>query len=416
MKRILLIEDDKFYAKQVKQVLEKRLDLQIDWVTSYQEYQSLKEDLTQYRYALVDLVLDDCTDCSIVDELIAKGVPVIVITGVESNELFEKYNKKKIVDFVLKRDMVRLEYLVMKLRILDFFEKYEVLVVEDSLVFQKFLAKFFHIYYPYSRLFFAKSVQEAKRTLEINRSIRLLIVDYMLQDSITGLELVKYIREKYLYEDFGIIALTASEDENIVARFLKGGANDFLHKTFHNFEFVCRIDNVVKTLILFGEVKELAIKDPLTNCYNRRYLYDMGKKFLESYKRQKRAVSIAICDLDHFKKINDTYGHDVGDKVLKVFSKILLDSMRESDFVVRYGGEEFVIFLGDSTQADAFYVIEERIRKRVLWEGVELKDEEKLYFNFSCGICDEGESIEEMIKCADEKLYEAKKQRGVTVV
>ena len=415
MKKILLIEDDLFYAKQVKQSLENRLGYEVDIVSSYEEYKKIANRLEQYSYVLLDLVLGDCDQCELIDDLIEKNKPIIVITSIESDDLFKKYNKKRVIDFILKRDMVRLEYLILKFQILDFLETSGVLIVEDSSTFQKFLERFFRIYYPYSTLYFADNVQSAKEILEKNQSIRLVIVDYMLKKGATGLDLVKHIREKFFYEDVGIIALTANEDDNTIARFLKSGANDFLKKSFHNFEFVCRIDNVVKSLTLFQKIKQLAVKDPLTNCYNRYYLYDMGEKLFETFERQNKPVSIALVDLDHFKKINDTYGHTAGDRVLQHFSQILQESVRGNDFVVRYGGEEFLLFLGGSSKEEALKIVENRIRKKVLKDTIEM-DGKKLHYNFSSGIADEEEELEKLIQKADKKLYEAKKKRGVSVI
>ena len=414
MKKILVIEDDKFYSYQIKRVLESKLGYEVDIISSYKEF-LVCPSLDDYKYVLLDIFLPDCDGCDIIDQLIAQKKPVLVITASEAAEIFETYNKKRVVDYIIKRDMIRLEYLIMKIKILDFLECHNVLIVEDSTSFQKYIKNFFLMFYPYSSLRFAASVPEAKEILKEDSSIRLVIADYILKGPQTGLDFVQYLREKYLFEDFGIIALTASENNNIVARFLKSGANDFLHKSFHNFEFICRIDNIIKEMIQFDEIKKMAIQDALTGCYNRYYLFDTGFKLFENLKRQKKPVSIAICDLDHFKKLNDTYGHALGDEVLRHFGAILQESLRKSDFAVRYGGEEFVLFFSNCTKESALKIVEERIRKRVREDVIKM-DSQEIRYNFSCGICDSGKSLEELIKRADEKLYQAKRQRGVSVI
>ncbi len=415
--KILLIEDDRFYAKQVQVFLQERLGYQVDVVRSYKEFREL-QTIDEYKYVLLDIFLEDCADCNLVDKLITLKKPVIIITSSEDLTVFDKYNKKQVIDYVIKHDMVRLEYLIMKLKILDFLEKYGVLLVEDSQSYRRYLYNFFKIYYPYANIMLAGSADEALEILEENDDfIKVVVTDYVLGEGTTGLELVKRIRQNYLFEDVAIIALTGIDVDNMMARFLKSGANDFLQKSFTNFEFVCRVDNVVKSLIQFEEIKSHVNKDYLTGCFNRRYLYDAGIKMFYALRRADKDISIAIFDLDHFKKLNDTYGHFVGDMVLKDFAKILQESIRGSDFVVRYGGEEFLMFLGSCDRQMAYNIIEERVRKRVLDRVIHVEDSE-IRYNFSCGICDTkcGESFEDIIKKADEKLYEAKEIRGVTIV
>ncbi len=412
--KILLIEDDRFYAKQVQVLFKERLDIDVDIVRSKAEFDAL-ENLDDYRYVLLDIYLKDCMDCSLVDEIIAKDKPIIVITSSEDLEIFEKYSRKKIIDYVIKHDMVRLEYLIMKMKILRFLEEYGVLLVEDSRSYRRYLYTFFQTYYPYANIMIASNKEEALEILSQNDDfIKLVITDYVLGDHSTGLELVKAIRSNYLYEDIAVIALMALDVDNMMARFLKSGANDFLDKSFSNVEFVCRIDNVIKSLIQFEEIKSYSNIDYLTGCYNRRYLFDAGLKMYYSLKRAEKDVSIAICDLDHFKKLNDTYGHLAGDRVLKDFAKILQKSIRGSDFVVRYGGEEFLLFLGSCNKEMAKKIIDERVRQEVRKSQIEY-DNQTITYDFSCGICDSADTFEELIKKADEKLYIAKEKRGVTI-
>ena len=134
-----------------------------------------------------------------------------------------------------------------------------------------------------------------------------------------------------------------------------------------------------------------------------------------SLKRSKNNVSIGIFDLDHFKKLNDTYGHTTGDLILKHFADILQESIRKSDFVVRYGGEEFLMLFSLCNKNMAKEIVENRIRKQVAESVIEV-DGKEIRYNFSCGICDTANNFQELIKRADEKLYIAKKTRGVTIV
>jgi diguanylate cyclase (GGDEF)-like protein len=112
------------------------------------------------------------------------------------------------------------------------------------------------------------------------------------------------------------------------------------------------------------KLKETSIRDELTGCYNHRYFHDVLSSELSRTTRYKRPLSIAMFDIDHFKKFNDTYGHPFGDKVLKEIGGILMKSVRGSDTVFRYGGEEFVIILPETKKEKAFIIVE-RLRKQI---------------------------------------------------
>ena len=144
------------------------------------------------------------------------------------------------------------------------------------------------------------------------------------------------------------------------------------------------------------KVENQLIVDPLTEVYNRFYLENELEKLFNYYSQK----AIAILDIDFFKKINDTYGHQIGDKVLKDFAKTIKYVVRKSDAVIRYGGEEFIIFMPNTTKHEAMAVVY-KIRKTI-------KECCGVNYTFSCGIADEGETLAEMIKLADNRLYKAK--------
>jgi len=159
-------------------------------------------------------------------------------------------------------------------------------------------------------------------------------------------------------------------------------------------------------------LKQTSIRDSLTNIYNRRYVFERLYQILELYRREGNIFSIAIIDMDFFKKINDTYGHQAGDLVLKEFSEILTLSTRAYDILGRYGGEEFIIvFQGSSKQASKAIV--ERILEKIREFNFRYKDKE-IKITFSCGICEVTEvhkdslTVENIVNVADKRLYKAK--------
>lgn len=159
-------------------------------------------------------------------------------------------------------------------------------------------------------------------------------------------------------------------------------------------------------------LNEVAIRDPLTEIYNRRYLFERLRENNDRFRRTGTIYSVAILDVDHFKNINDTYGHQVGDYILKELAKIVLTKIRSYDLLGRYGGEEFIIAFID-TDREAASIILERILKTVR-ENVFIYGDREIFITFSCGIADASENewqyaeVEKTIADADKRLYQAK--------
>jgi diguanylate cyclase (GGDEF)-like protein/PAS domain S-box-containing protein len=161
------------------------------------------------------------------------------------------------------------------------------------------------------------------------------------------------------------------------------------------------------------KLREVSIRDPLTGLYNRRYMFDRLEPLFERSKRDGELFSIAMLDIDHFKGVNDTYGHLAGDLILKRFAEILTENIRAYDVLGRFGGEEFlIVYIGVGRESAK--ELAERILSAVREETVHFEGND-ITFTFSCGISDSGKcaspgcSLETMIGEADGNLYEAKR-------
>ena len=151
-------------------------------------------------------------------------------------------------------------------------------------------------------------------------------------------------------------------------------------------------------------------KDPLTQCFNRRALRELAPSEIARASRNKQAVSLVMCDIDHFKQFNDNYGHDMGDKVLSEFSKTLRENIRVNDVLVRYGGEEFLIIF-PNTDLSMAKDVAEKLRLHI--ENLEIQSEQNKVLNVtaSFGVATYTEDMnnwELLMKKADLQLYEAK--------
>ncbi|WP_455756963.1 GGDEF domain-containing protein [Sulfurimonas sp.] len=157
---------------------------------------------------------------------------------------------------------------------------------------------------------------------------------------------------------------------------------------------------------LSQQLKFLANNDPMTNIFNRRYLLEIADVYIKTSKREKTDLCVVMLDIDHFKNINDTYGHDVGDKVIIACADIVKQNIRETDIFARFGGEEFVILL-PNTNIDGAFDLCDKIR--MLIEANILENDVSV--TVSMGITkynDKSEDIDALIKKADLGLYEAK--------
>jgi diguanylate cyclase (GGDEF)-like protein len=170
--------------------------------------------------------------------------------------------------------------------------------------------------------------------------------------------------------------------------------------------------SVLSNLQLLQTMREQANIDPLTGLYNRRFCKDYARKLMAMARRKDTPLGFIMLDLDHFKNINDVYGHEVGDRILKLFAKTVTQSMRETNLTARLGGEEFVILLPD-TGPNACQVVAERIRKAVSHMSLpQVKEKPLPQITVSLGIAiypEHGGSLEEMLHASDRALYESKR-------
>lgn len=162
------------------------------------------------------------------------------------------------------------------------------------------------------------------------------------------------------------------------------------------------------------ELEILATTDPLTKLYNRRKFNEVLSYEVTKCKRYPTDLSIIFCDLDKFKDINDTYGHDIGDEVLISFASILKSSLRKSDIVARWGGEEFVILLTNETPQSTINTIE-KVREEI--KSYKFEKVDKLTASFGISYLKENDLENDLLKRADRALYKAKENgRDCTVV
>jgi diguanylate cyclase (GGDEF)-like protein len=222
-----------------------------------------------------------------------------------------------------------------------------------------------------------------------------------------GLELTKKIRSKYTKDELSVIVSSSDSSRGIPSKFLKLGANDFLYKGFSKEEFFVRINSNLEVLELFDDMKNKMNKDYMTGLYNRRYFFELGKTIYDENKKLNKTISIAIIDIDNFKKINDSYGHNIGDYAIKEVAKILNETIMTNTLIARLGGEEFCLLFHNKDKEEIEELLE-TIRNNFENNFIEV---ENFKFNYTVSIgCsfEYGENLDQMMQLADMGLYDAK--------
>ena len=403
--KILIVEDNKALAKLIAKKMEDKVEMDIDIAHSLAEAQAFLTDPKEYFIALLDLNLPDAPNGEVVDYVISKGLPSIVLTGSMDEATRESFIHKDIVDYVYKGNMDDINYIFQIINRLSKNRQYKVMVVEDSAPFRSALKKILTSLQ--FQVFTAAHGEEAMNYFTDNPDIKLALCDYRMPVK-DGLEVLKEIRAIGDKNQIGVLMMTSPSENVNGAIFLKNGANDFIAKPFVKEELICRVNNTIEAMENINQIADFANKDFLTGVYNRRYFYENMNEYVAYAEEHMEPYVVAMLDIDHFKKINDTHGHNSGDKVLKTLAKKLIDETKGDDLIARFGGEEFCVILKNISNEDAvkFFV---NLRANIANCKVQLK-KEQISFTVSIGVAFSRSDyrLDELLELADEALYRAK--------
>ncbi len=403
-KKILIVEDSEFYGKLLKRSISSKLGFQVIWCKSFKETEQAMVDTDNILLAILDYHLPDAMEGEIIELCRNRHIPSIVMTATFSPDIQEVIWSKKVIDYVIKEGAHSISYIIEQI---DRFNKNQhigILVVDDSSVSRTHLRQLLKIHQ--FKVYEAVDGNEALKVLDANLDIKLALVDYQMPVC-DGFEFTKRAREKYPLERLAIIGISAIGSHSMMIKFIKYGANDFITKPFVSELLYCRVNQNIKVIEYFETLREVALLDPLTEIHNRRYLYESGELLFNNAVRNGNYISVAMIDIDDFKLVNDTYGHEAGDIVIKSIAQVLKRSIRKSDIVVRYGGEEFCI-LGNNMDPKEILSLFDNLRKKI--EEYEFTyDGRKFTVTASFGLCIEKKNtLTDMINNADNNLYRAK--------
>nr|WP_231609610.1 diguanylate cyclase [Pseudoalteromonas sp. SWYJZ19] len=364
-----------------------------------------------YFCAVVDFILPDAPSGEAVPCTVNADIPTIVMTGNIDKKTRDTVEKYPIIDYIIKENKQAYQYLEKQLHRLPRNENVKVLVVDDSKSTRRYICSLLvrHKY----QIIEAQDGQEALKMLESSPHISVIITDNEMPN-MNGDELCSEIRRLYSNDEKAIIGISGSDSVGLSSLFLKNGANDYLHKPFNSEEFYCRLSQNVDMLEQIATIKRQANTDYLTNLPNRRYFFEETNKSLKKIKNKQGSGALAMLDIDHFKIINDTHGHDVGDEVLKGLS-ICFSKYFKKYLVARLGGEEFAVYFANADKQEALKRLE-GFRYFIEANSQEFS-KEKIKFTISIGFADGPVyQIDELLKQADLKLYDAKESGRNKVV
>ena len=304
----------------------------------------------------------------------------------------------------------KIEY---KLEIIEEIKNAKILVVDDIKTNCDVLKRRLE-----SNEFIVDVSMSGKEALEkINQQKYDLILLDVLMPEVNGLEVLIKVREQYSADKLPIIMVSSFDDVESISKCIQLGASDYLSKPVNSTILTQKVASTLERKSLrereeqlLSELHRQAITDEMTGIPNRRYVFDiLEKSFLEIEKESKEHFATAIFDIDHFKNVNDTYGHAAGDEIIKKVSSIATSVISTPDIFGRIGGEEFLAVIFNNSK-EHLQQICEKVRSTVENDET-LFDNQKIRVTISGGVCftDESTSVSDMVNKADERLYLAKK-------
>jgi two-component system cell cycle response regulator len=284
----------------------------------------------------------------------------------------------------------------------DIYPQNDILLIDDDVELVAYLKESLE-----KQNYYVSIALSAERGLKIFYETRpdLILLDILLPD-ISGIEVLSQIIGKAKKERIPIIIISGEYSKSTQMHAYSLGVMDFIPKPVDIDLFLVLIKNRFQ---LKKEWQESIIVDDLTGAFNRKHFNQVMKQLIGDFKRTNRVFTLALIDLDYFKRINDTYGHLIGDEVLQVFSELVQNSIRMEDTFCRYGGEEFAVFFPHTDAASAMLVVQ-RIQERFATTDFLAKNE-TFNVTISSGISEvtEAENIaDNLVEEADQALYASK--------
>ena len=279
-----------------------------------------------------------------------------------------------------------------------------VLVADDSLVVRSLLRR--QLEETGYSVIEAVDGEEALRLCQ-DKKPEVVLLDVEMP-KLDGYGVLRTMRKDPDLTDIPVVFLTARVSTEDVVEGLRLGAHDYLRKPFEPAELVARVSAALRMKVLQDQLRAMSRTDSLTGLANRRRLQDHLLSVCSAAQRHGHSVGVLMVDVDHFKAINDTFGHDAGDVVLRIVASRIAAACRLEDLAGRWGGEEFVV-VAPLTDPGGATDLGERVRMGVAGKPIEMDNGSAIDISVSVGCAGGSDDPDALLRAADASLYEAKR-------
>ncbi|TCP90588.1 response regulator receiver modulated diguanylate cyclase [Rhizobium sp. PP-CC-2G-626] len=402
-RHLLLIEDSRVFSTLIRHEIQNGEAMTVTHCASLGDVTRALE-CQSFDVAVLDLNLPDAPNCEALDLVLSHGIPAIVFTGSFNDSTRERVMARGVVDCIIKNERDSVSSVVAAVNRMLSNAGTNVLVADDDAERRQALTSVLR-----EQRFQVTEAMTGQDVLSavMEGRVDLVISEYAASD-LSAQQLLVGLRSYECETTVPIIAMAPQSARGQAARFLKAGGADFVERPFDRDEFISRINRSITIHRRIASLQRLASRDYLTDLYNRRFFFQEGPRIVEQCFRRNVGSSIAILDIDHFKRLNDTFGHEVGDLVLKAVARTLRNFVGNDHMLARLGGEEFgVLFDGLDISAATLYC--EQLRETIARTQV-VTDDEDLSVTVSIGLApiEQREVFDNYLHAADQFLYMAK--------
>nr|WP_306810330.1 diguanylate cyclase [Campylobacter upsaliensis] len=401
MRKILLIDDNKMLGKLLAKKIQNTFNYEVDIAHTMAEAIAMLNN--EYFLSFVDLCLPDAMNGEIVD-VVADKIPAIVLTASNDINKREEFMHKNILDYIFKESDTCVDQILDAISTLSYYAKTKVILAMAKLPERNEIKKFLS-----QRLFkvlVAAHGEEALLYLEDNDDTKLIIADAKMP-VVSGEELLAEIRTKYNDDDLGVVLL-GEKDDVVEARVLKNGANDYLIKPLLKELFNCRLDRVLNYMQDKKFIKTYNNLDHTSGLKDHYTFRSEVEDYLNDIASGEQEFAFAFLDIDELKSINDEYGFEIGDSIIKICANEMIAETKGRDILGRYSAEKFGILLKNISQERALKILS-RIRVNIKNAGI-LINLDELFFTASLGVvfANSGAKLDDLVEKATKALSAAK--------